>query len=93
MQFDLTSLSPETTAPADVVVGDVLQAKGGRGDTALWVVAAVRGNSVHLLGVSRDGEIVSTASYGVHALRDRAVVGRCNDLEAMQLCVAARPCL
>jgi len=92
MQFDLTSLPPEITEH-DVVVGDVLQAKGGRGDTALWVVAAVRGNSVHLLGVSRDGDIVSTASYGMHALRDRAVVGRCNDLEAMQLCVAARPCL
>lgn len=92
MQFDLTSLPPETTANG-VAVGDVLQAKGGRGDTALWVVAAVRGNSVHLLGVSRDGDIVSTASYGMHALRDRAVVGRCNDLEAMQLCVAARPCL
>lgn len=92
MQFDLTSLPPETTEH-DVVVGDVLQAKGGRGDTALWIVAAVRGNSAHLLGVSRDGEIVSTASYGMHALRDRAVVGRCNDLEAMQLCVAARPCL
>ncbi len=92
MQFDLTSLPPETTAN-EVAVGDVLQAKGGRGDTALWVVAAIRGNSVHLLGVNRDGDIVSTASYGMHALRDRAVVGRCNDLEAMQLCVAARPCL
>lgn len=92
MQFDLTSLPPETTAN-EVAVGDVLQAKGGRGDTAFWVVAAIRGNSVHLLGVSRDGDIVSTASYGMHALRDRAVVGRCNDLEAMQLCVAARPCL
>lgn len=92
MQFDLTSLPPETIAD-DVTVGDVLQAKGGRGDTALWIVAAIRGNSAHLLGVIRDGEIVSTASYGMHALRDRAIVGRCNDFEAMRLCVAARPCL
>lgn len=92
MQFDLTSLPPEATTQ-DIVVGDVLQSKGGRGDTALWVVAAIRGNSAHLLGVSRDGDIVSTASYGVHALRDRTVIGRCNDLEAMRLCVTTRPCL
>ena len=92
MQFDLTALPREATTE-DMTVGDVLQAKGGHRDTALWIVAAVRGNSVHMLGVSRDGEIVSTASYGLHAIRDRAVIGRCADLEAMRLSVAARAAL
>jgi hypothetical protein len=79
MKFDVTAIPDEAIADR-VQVGDVLPAKGGRGDTALWLVVAVRGNSVHMLGLSRLGEIVSTASYGMHALSDRAVIGRCNEL-------------
>lgn len=90
MQFDLTNLPPESLS-SDIVVGDVLQAKGGRGDTSLWIVASVRGNSVHVLGVSRDGDIVSTATYSNYSLSDRVVIGRCRDLEAMRFCIDARP--
>jgi len=92
MNFDLTDL-PRDAVENDVTVGDVLQAKGGHRDTALWVVAAVRGQSVHLLGLSSGGEIVSTASYGLHAIRGRVVVGRCADFETMRLHVNAKPFL
>jgi len=89
MRFDLTGLPAEAIMD-DVAVGDVFPAKGGKGDTAIWIVAALRSNSAYLLGVNRDGEIVSTTSYGLHALRDRVVIGRCTDLTDLRLCVTAR---
>ena len=88
MQFDLTQIPEElvTTTPK---VGDVLQAKGAQRDTVAWLVAAIRGNSVYCLGLDRNGDIVSTAGYQLHALADRAVIGRCPDLAALRLPVHA----
>lgn len=70
--------------PEGVFAGDVFRAHGPRHD-GFWLVVAVNGNSAHCLGLSRDGEITSTASYGLHALREREVVGRCVNLNAINL--------
>ena len=56
-------------------VGEVYRANGGRGTTRFWLVAAVSGNTSHLLGLDRDGNIVSTSSYGNHAITGREIVG------------------
>ncbi|WP_043345097.1 hypothetical protein [Cupriavidus basilensis] len=66
-------------------VGDVLRAKGGRGDTRFWLVAAVANQTAHVLGLDREGNIVSTASYGVHALAGREIVGAVEDFAEMRL--------
>jgi len=66
-------------------VGEVYRAKGGRGTTAFWLVAAVHENSSHLLGLDREGNIVSTSSYGNHAIVNREVVGFVEGLDALTL--------
>jgi len=78
MRFDVA----EAPMLRPVSVGDVYAAHGPR-HRGFWVVVAVVGNSCHLLGIDEHGAIVSTASYGAHALREREVIGYCQDLEAM----------
>jgi len=67
-----------------VQVGDVYPAKGGRGDTRYWLVIALTNSerSAHMLGLDIAGEVVSTASYGVHALEDRERIGFCEDVRS-----------
>lgn len=79
MRFDLENI-PEEKLGGNIKVGDMYQAKGGRGDTAAWVVAAVRGDTLHMLGIDKSGEIVSTASYGAHAMEGRTCIGQCEEL-------------
>jgi len=66
-------------------VGDVYRAKGGRGTTRFWLVAAAGVNTSHLLGLDRDGNIVSTASYGNHAVTNKEFVGRVEDFGLLAL--------
>ena len=61
----------------DVQVGNVYRARGGAGPH-YFVVASMTasGSSCHCLGIDLEGKIVSTATYGVHALAERACIGR-----------------
>lgn len=66
-------------------VGEVYRAKGGRGTTAFWLVAAVGQHSSHLLGLDRDGNIVSTATYNNHAIVGRDLLGVVEGLDTLSL--------
>lgn len=65
-------------------VGNLYRSKGGR-DTKFWLLIAIkpttsciRSNTACLLGLDDENNIVSTQSYGIHALRHREVIGRVN---------------
>ena len=74
MKFNLEEI-PEEAMDARPKVGDMYAAKGGRGDTKVWLVAAVRGETMHMLGLTKKGEIVSTSSFGAHAMEYRPIIG------------------
>lgn len=66
-------------------IGDVYRAKGGRGETKFFVVVAIVGRVAHALGLNREGDIVSTTSYGCEVFAARDVVGRIPGLSEMTL--------
>lgn len=70
-------------------VGDVYRAKGGHGrgemTTRFFVIVAIVGHTAHALGLSADGDVVSTTSYGIHVFAERNLVGRVNGLAEMRL--------
>ena len=76
MRFEVENI-PEEALPRTPNVGDVYSAKGGNGQTVLWllVAASSTGQSGHYLGLDERGEIDSTASYAHHAMQARALVG------------------
>lgn len=74
---------PET----EVEEGNVYCSKNTH-KTYAWVVLKITGNSAHLLGIDREGEISTTQSYGVHALRGRKLMGRV-DLSKLQFDIEA----
>lgn len=83
MKINLDNIRP--TAPdGEIRVGDMFTSKNHR-VTSYWLVAAVRGSSVHVLGLDRHGGIVATATYGVHAMRERPLVGRVEGLSDITL--------
>lgn len=65
---------------SEVVPGNVYPAKGGSGgkrpNTEYWVVLAVTDTMAHLVGFSKEGDVVSTASYYKSAMRERPIIGR-----------------
>ena len=63
-------------------LGDVVAAKGP--GPAHWVVVGLAHKVVHLLGINAEGDVVSTASYALHAVENRRVVGRCADVADWQ---------
>lgn len=67
-------------ANSDVLPGNIYPAKGGskRPGTEYWVVIATSQTGAHVIGFSKDGEPVSTASYLKGAMRERPIIGRCN---------------
>ncbi len=69
----------------EVRVGDVYPAKGGSGDTAIWVVVATSGDgkSVKVLGVDTYGDIVSATGYNMHSLRSRHKIGFVKELSEL----------
>lgn len=84
MRFDTTASPP---ALSDTVsVGNVYQAQGGK-PTQFWIVAAIRGNAVHLIGILANGVICSTTSYGTHTMLSRPVVGTCKALIDLDLSI------
>lgn len=77
MRFSMEG-APQIERP--IQVGDVFRAKGPR-PTRFWLVLALgSGSSLHLAGLDEGGRIVSTASYGDHAMERRERVGRCHEM-------------
>ena len=67
--------------PYEVKVGNLYHSKGGR-DTRFWYVVSIkksasrmRGDRAILLGLDDEWNIVSSQTYGVHALAEREVIG------------------
>lgn len=65
----------------DIVVGNLYRSKGGR-DTRFWYVISIKkskskyqGDRAILLGLDEDWNIVSSQTYGLHALEDREPLG------------------
>lgn len=84
MIFDMGD-APREPEP---VVGDVYLAKGP-GRTRYWIVLARGGNdTLHMAGLDAGGCIVSTASYGCHAMEFRKRVGRCPEMQGWRLPIA-----
>jgi hypothetical protein len=73
MKIDLSNI-PEAARPNEVLVGDVYPSKCTT-KTVFWLVAAITGRSCHLLGLDTEGNIVSTSSYGLHAMEGRPRIG------------------
>lgn len=72
---------------SEVRPGNIYPAKGGRKPgTDYWLVIAVSNTAAHLIGFTKDGEPVSTASYNKSAMRERPVIGRC-DLSGLTIAV------
>ena len=84
MKFN-TSEMPANTIREGVSVGDVYKANGGRGTTAFWIVIAIVGRSSHCIGIDKEGETVSTTSYGTHVFESRELIGRCDSVEDLNL--------
>lgn len=65
----------------EVKTGNLYRSKGGR-DTKFWYVLAVRksngiyGGKAVLIGLGKTGEIISTNTYGCHAMERRDLI--CN---------------
>lgn len=61
----------------EIQVGDVYPAKGGRTGAVYWVVIGISGDwkNVKVLGIDKDGEVVSATGYNAHSLRERPKVG------------------
>lgn len=48
-------------------VGNIYSCKGGRNSNhKFWVVVALTDNSVVMLGIDQEGNIISSANYGRH---------------------------
>jgi len=91
MRFEIRKHGP--IEPPGAQIGDVFPARGGPGDyrkaTRYWLIAAESpgrfgGRVVHCLGLSEEGAIVSTTSYGSHVFDDRPRVGYCADMASAE---------
>ena len=78
MKLD-TSLLNTLNRLNEVRPGNIYPAKGGRKPgTEYWLVVAVSETGAHLIGFNAEGQPVSTASYGKHAMRERPVLAHIN---------------
>jgi hypothetical protein len=62
MKFNIPEALNAEIRKNELRVGNVYAAKGGKG-TAFWVAIALHGDSVSLLGINREGGVVSATSY------------------------------
>lgn len=79
MRFSMQE-APAAVAYERVRVGDVYKSKGGN-KSVFWLIVGITGLRAHAIGLDREGEIVSTTSYGVHAFADRELLGRCEGID------------
>lgn len=97
MKFDLNieRPAPEFIRAPKPVVGDVYAAKASgpkfyRRGTRYWIIASITpgqfGSEVHhMLGLTEEGEINSTTSYGGHVMRERERIGHCPGIADLNL--------
>ena len=99
MKFDM-ALEGSPRAPAKPQVGDVFKALGsgpkGRRGTRYWLIMSITksdhgGETVHMAGLDRNGDIVSTTSYGLHAIETRERLGHCPGLKELNLDIVWEP--
>lgn len=88
----------------NVKVGNVYRSKatgpkGWKAGTRYWLVVAVTKNpgvnheACHMLGLDKDWNIVSTTSYGTHAMADRPCLFRIKNVEQFALTLKDKvPC-
>lgn len=70
--FNMDNAPQEKLRGDAVEVGDVYpNQKGG-----CFVVIAVRGSTCYYIGINADGDVVSTGQYSDHSLLRRALLGR-----------------
>jgi hypothetical protein len=70
--------------PNVVRVGDIYPSKGGKG-TYAFIIVSVRDHRAHAIGIDKEGNIITTTSYGVHAFERREKIGFCDDLANLTL--------
>lgn len=58
--------------------------RGRRAGTRYWLILTVNEDVVHMAGLNKDGEIVSTTSYGIHTMHDRTLMGIAPGTEAFK---------
>lgn len=75
--------------PPEVEVGNVYGSRC-RTKTHAWLIVAIIGRTAHALGLNEEGEISSTASYGVHAFERRNIIGKV-DLSNMEFPIIPAP--
>jgi hypothetical protein len=82
MKVDLNGIAlPQGLDP---VVGNLYVAKGGRGNTAYWLVIALNStNGCVMLGLDPNGNVVSSASYNRYVMKTRQLVGFVKDLDKL----------
>lgn len=80
MKFNIPEIPNSAAFGNELRVGNVYAARGGV-KTAFWVVVAENEKSIALIGINREGEITSTASYyrsvfeGSQYREPRAILG------------------
>lgn len=70
--------------PPIVTVGDIYPTLGGKG-TYAFIVVSVRDRTVHALGIDKEGNVVTTTSYGIHTFERREKIGFCEDIANITL--------
>lgn len=91
MKFNLPTPQPQAPHDESLRVGNVYACKGG-GKTRYWIVVGLDDTSVNLIGINREGVVTSTQNYGRHVFdqsashlfKRRALLGRCEGLEALE---------
>lgn len=83
MKFNTTALPQDLRARGEVQIGDVFPAKG-RKPTVCWVVIGLHNSSAMLVGLSEQGDVVSSQSYYARHLTERPIIGRCPQVAEMR---------
>lgn len=88
MKFNIEN-APKELLDDDVAVGNVYNSKC-KTITKFWVVVAIRGHQVIMLGMDDEGNITSSQTYGRHMFEDnqwtrgRKPIGRVVDLPSLE---------
>lgn len=84
MKFNLSKLPSNCTQP--IQVGNVYAVRGGRASSApnYWILVAMHETMCVLLGINKQGEIVSGTKYYSYTIEKWPVVGFCKDVNTME---------
>lgn len=59
----------------EVRVGNLYPGKGGKGETAYWLIVALTQHGCVCLGLNAEGEVVNCSKYYRSAMKERALLG------------------